>query len=143
MPAQPGDLVHVHYTGTLADGTVFDSSDDGDPLGFTLGAGEVIDGFDRAVAGMEVGDTRTVTIAAADAYGDPDPENVLVVGRDQMPPGEDIAVGDQMAIGTPDGSAIPVTVTEVTDETVTLDANHALAGQELTFEITLDRIGAA
>ena len=143
MPAQPGDLVHVHYTGTLADGTVFDSSEGGEPLGFTLGAGEVIAGFDRAVAGMEVGDTRTVTLSAADAYGEADPENVLVVGRDQMPPGESIAVGDQMAIGTDDGGAIPVTVTEVTDDTVTLDANHELAGQELTFEITLARVEAA
>lgn len=141
MPALPGDAVRVHYTGTLDDGSVFDSSAGGAPLSFTVGAGDVIAGFDRAVEGMEVGETKTVTIPAADAYGEPDPEQVLVVGRDQMPPGETIEVGDTMEIGLDGGGSIEVTVAEVTDETVTLDANHALAGESLTFEITLDGIG--
>ena len=139
MPVQPGDTVHVHYTGTLADGSVFDTSSGGDPLSFVVGAGDVIAGFDEAVAGMNVGETRTVTIQPEDAYGEPDPERVLVVGRDQMP-GEDISVGDAFEVGLDGGGAIPVTVAEVTDTTVTLDANHALAGEVLTFEITLDRV---
>lgn len=138
MAVQPGDTVRVHYTGTLSDGSVFDSSQGREPLGFTVGAGEVIPGFDRAVTGMEVGDTRTVTIPAAEAYGEADPEQVLVVGRDQIPPGDPIHVGDQLEIGLDNGGTILVTVAEVTDETVTLDANHALAGEDLTFEITLD-----
>lgn len=141
MPVQSGDTVHVHYTGTLADGTVFDSSDGGDPLVFAVGSGEVIPGFDAAVTGMEVGETRTVTIPAAQAYGETDPEQVLVVGRDQMPDGAPIAVGDPLQIGLDGGGTIVVTVTEVTDETVTLDANPALAGENLTFEITLGDIG--
>lgn len=140
MPVQSGDTVHVHYTGTLADGSTFDSSDGREPLSFTVGSGEVIPGFDDAVMGMEVGETRTVTIPANQAYGDPDPEQVLVVGRDQMPDGP-IAVGDPLQIGLDGGGSIVVTVTEVTDETVTLDANHALAGEDLTFEITLERVG--
>lgn len=139
MPVQPGDSVRVHYTGTLADGSVFDSSSGGAPLSFVVGAGQVIAGFDDAVLGMEVGETRTVTIAPADAYGEPDPEQVLVVSRDQMPGGEAV-VGDTFEVGLDGGGAIPVTVTEVTDATVTLDANHALAGEALTFEITLDGV---
>ncbi len=141
MPASTGDAVRVHYTGTLADGSEFDSSRGGDPLSFTVGAGDVIAGFDRAVVGMEVGETKTVTIPAADAYGEPDPEQVLVVGRDQLPPDETVAVGDVMEIGLDGGGEILVTVAEVADDTVTLDANHALAGEDLTFAITIDGIG--
>ncbi len=142
MPVQTGDTVHVHYTGSLADGSVFDTSSGGDPLSFVVGAGDVIPGFDQAVTGMEVGETRTVTIAPEDAYGDPDPDQVLVVGRDQMP-GDDVAVGDAFEIGLDGGGSIPVTVTDVTDTTVTLDANHVLAGEALTFEITLDGVESA
>jgi peptidylprolyl isomerase len=138
MVVQNGDTVRVHYTGTLADGSVFDSSEGGEPLAFTVGAGDVIAGFDRAVTGMEVGETRTVTIPAADAYGEVDPEAVLVVPRDEMPEGG-VAVGDAFVIGV-EGGEIPVMVAEVTDETVTLDANHALAGEDLTFVLTLDGI---
>jgi peptidylprolyl isomerase len=141
MPASTGDAVRVHYTGTLTDGSEFDSSAGGDPLSFIVGAGDVIAGFDRAVIGMEVGETKTVTIPAADAYGEPDPEQVLVVGRDQLPPDEPVEVGDVMEIGLDGGGAILVTVAEVADDTVTLDANHALAGEDLTFELTLDGIG--
>ena len=140
MAVQTGDTVRVHYTGTLSDGSVFDTSRGGDPLSFTAGAGEVIVGFDRAVVGMEVGETQTVTIPAAEAYGEADPEQVLVVGRDQLPPDESVEVGDSLEIGLDDGGTILVTVAEVTDETVTLDANHALAGEDLTFEITLDSV---
>lgn len=140
MPVQSGDTVRVHYTGTLSDGSVFDTSRGGDPLSFTVGAGDVIAGFDKAVTGMEVGDTKTVTIPSAGAYGDADPEQVLVVGRDQLPSDEPVELGDSLEIGLDDGGVILVTVAEITDETITLDANHALAGEELTFEITLDGV---
>ena len=141
MPAtvQPGQTVHVHYTGTLADGSEFDSSAGREPLAFTAGVGQVVPGFDKAVVGMEVGETKTVTIPAAEAYGEADPEQVLVVGRDQMPDGE-VAVGDQLQVGLDGGGAVVVTVTEADAETVTLDANHALAGEDLTFEITVVRV---
>lgn len=138
MPVQSGDTVHVHYTGTLSDGSVFDSSEGREPLAFTVGAGDVIAGFDRAVTGMEVGQTRTVTIPAADAYGEPDPEQTLVVPRSEMPEGA-VEVGDTFVLGM-EGGEVPVTVAEVTDESVTLDANHPLAGEDLTFAITLSGV---
>lgn len=141
MPAtvQPGQTIHVHYTGTLSDGSEFDSSRGRDPLSFTAGAGQVVPGFDAAVLGMEVGETKTVTIPAAEAYGEPDPEKTLIVGRDQMPDG-DIGVGDKLQVGLEGGGAVIVTVVEADDESVTLDANHVLAGQDLTFEITIDAV---
>ncbi|MEM0962228.1 MAG: FKBP-type peptidyl-prolyl cis-trans isomerase [Bacteroidota bacterium] len=139
MPVQSGDTVHVHYIGTLSDGTEFDSSRGRDPLAFTAGVGQVVPGFDAAVLGMEPGETKTVTILAKDAYGEPDPEKTLIVGRDQMPEG-DISLGDQMQIGLQGGGTVVVTVTEITDDEVTLDANHQLAGEDLTFEITLVEI---
>ena len=141
MPATSGDTVHVHYTGTLSDGSEFDSSRGRDPLTFTLGAGQVVPGFDKAVAGMEVGETKTVTIPAKDAYGEPDPEQTVTIGRDQLPAGAEVSVGDQLQMGLGNGQVVVVTVAEMDAETVTLDANHALAGEDLTFEITLDSIG--
>ena len=139
MPVQSGDAVLVHYTGTLADGSEFDSSRGREPLAFTAGAGHVVPGFDAAVMGMEPGQTKVVTIPAEQAYGDADPEKTLVVPRDQMPEGQ-IDLGDQLQIGLEGGGAVVVTVVEMDDETVTLDANHALAGEDLTFEITLVEI---
>lgn len=142
MPTvQKGDTVHVHYTGTLADGSTFDSSAGREPLAFTAGVGQVVPGFDKAVLGMETGETQTVTLPAAEAYGEPDPEQVLTVGRDQIPPGQPLSVGDQLQVGLQGGGAIQVTVAELDDETVTLDANHPLAGEDLTFEITVVSIG--
>ncbi|MEL6615267.1 MAG: peptidylprolyl isomerase [Bacteroidota bacterium] len=140
MPATSGDTVRVHYTGTLDDGTQFDSSAGRDPLEFTLGAGQVVPGFDKAVDGMEVGETKTVTIPAKEAYGEVDPNQQVTVGRDQMPPGADISIGDRLQMGMGNGQVLIVTVVEVNDESVVLDANHALAGQDLTFEITLDSV---
>ena len=139
MPVQSGDLVRVHYTGTLSDGSEFDSSRGREPLAFTAGAGQVVPGFDAAVMGMEPGQTQTVTIPASQAYGDVDPEKTLVVPRDQMPAGE-IALGDPLQIGLEGGGAVVVTVSEMDEESVTLDANHELAGEDLTFEITLVEI---
>lgn len=137
--ATAGDTVHIHYTGTLDDGTEFDSSRGREPLRFTLGSGQVVPGFDRAVDGMETGETKTVTIPAAEAYGEHDPENTLVVPAAQLPPG--VQVGDRLALTTPDGGQVPVTVVSVEDEGAMLDGNHELAGRDLTFELTLERIG--
>ncbi len=135
--AKKGDTVQVHYRGTLADGSEFDSSEGRDPLQITLGAGQVIPGFDAAVTGLKVGDKTTTTIPADQAYGQSHPEAVLAVPVAQLPPGLDPQVGQQLQMQGQDGSPIPVRVTEVTTETITLDANHPLAGKDLTFEIEL------
>ena len=137
--ATAGDTVHVHYTGTLADGATFDSSDGRAPLSFTLGAGEVVPGFDAAVDGMAVGETRTVTVAPGDAYGERRPEMEVQVDRDQLPDGA--GVGDRLLVGLAGGGQMPVTVTAVDGGTATLDANHELAGKALTFRVSLVRVG--
>ena len=138
--AKAGDAVRIHYTGRLNDGTVFDSSDGREPLGFTLGSGEVIPGFDQGVAGMDVGETKTIEIPAEEAYGAYRDDLALQVPRDQFP--EDIApeVGQQLQLGMADGGTLSVVVTEINDETVTLDANHPLAGKDLTFDLELVRV---
>lgn len=135
--AQTGDTVQLHYTGTLADGSVFDSSAGREPLEFTLGAQQVIPGFENAVAGMEVGETKTVNIPADQAYGHRDDNMVLQVPADQFPEGVTPQVGDQFQLRQPDGRGVNVVVAAVEGDTVTLDANHPLAGQNLTFEINL------
>lgn len=140
MPATSGDTVRVHYTGTLQDGTQFDSSKGRDPLQFTVGAGQVVPGFDKAVTGMEVGETKTVTIDAKDAYGEPDPNQVVEVGKDQLPPDANVSVGDQLQLGMQNGGSMIVRVAEVNENSILLDANHPLAGEDLTFEITLDSV---
>jgi len=130
LTAQDGDLVEVHYVGTLDDGSQFDSSRDrGTPFSFTVGTGEVISGFDEAVRGASVGDINTVRMEAADAYGEWTEESVIEVPFN--PEQGDIAVGDQVYLT----NGQPAVILEITDETVTLDANHALAGEALTFEI--------
>jgi peptidylprolyl isomerase len=136
MAAKRGDTVRVHYTGTLTDGTQFDSSRGREPLEFTLGEGRVIAGFDAAVTGMEVGESRTVTIPAADAYGERQEAMLLRVPRGQVPPNVEPRVGQQLQVGR-GGDAVPVTVREVTPEHVVLDANHPLAGEDLTFALEL------
>lgn len=130
-----GDTVKVHYTGTIADGTVFDSSREREPLEFKLGEGKLIPGFEKAVVGMNVGDTSKVTIPSDEAYGEKREDMVIDVDRGQIPPDIKPEIGQQLQIQQKDGGAIPVVITEVTDETVQLDANHPLAGQDLTFEI--------
>ena len=137
--ATSGDTVHIHYTGTLADGTEFDSSRGREPLSFTLGAGQVVPGFDKAVDGMETGETKTVTIPAAEAYGERRDDHVIQVPSEQLPEGA--AVGDRLAVGLSSGGQMPVTVTEIDGDAATLDANHELAGKDLTFEITLVEVG--
>jgi len=130
-----GDTVKVHYTGTIADGTVFDTSKEREPLEFTLGEGKLIPGFEKAVIGMEVGDTSKVTIPSGEAYGEKREDMVIDVERGQIPPDIKPEVGQQLQIQQKDGGAIPVVITDVSDASVQLDANHPLAGQDLTFEI--------
>ncbi len=132
-----GDTVRLHYTGTLTDGTVFDSSAGRDPLEFTVGSGQIIPGLDQAIPGMAVGDTKVVNIAPDMAYGNHDPDGVLEVPRGEIPADIPLEVGIQLEMRSPQGQSMPVTVTVLTDEVVTLDANHFLAGKALTFDIEL------
>lgn len=135
--AQQGDTVRVHYTGTLEDGTVFDSSLGRDPLEFTLGGGEVIPGFEEAVVGLEPGESRTVTVPAEQAYGPFREDLVACFGRDEFPEDMQPEVGQHLQLQGPDEQVIVVTVTDVTPEAVTLDANHPLAGKDLSFTVEL------
>lgn len=134
-----GKTVKVHYKGTLADGTVFDSSEDRDPLEFLTGSEQVLPGFEAAVVELEVGKSQTVTLAATEAYGDRDDDMVGMVPRDSMPDDMEIEVDMMLQMETEDG-AMPVRVIEVAEDSVTLDANHPLAGEALTFEVTLVEI---
>ncbi len=141
MSIQDGDIVSVHYTGTLSDGTIFDTSVGQDPMTFTLGQGMLIPGFEAAVLGMSaVGDTVKVTIPAADAYGEYNEEMIIVVPRAEVPEHIEPEVGLMVQLVSDEGE-LEVGITEVTDEAVTLDANHPLAGQDLTFEIEVVKIG--
>ena len=140
MPkAKSGDTVRVHYTGTLDDGQQFDSSRGGDPLTFTLGEDNVIAGFDEAVSGMEVGDEKRVTIPAEQAYGPRREELTLRVPREELPSDLQLREGAQLRMEQGDQVMI-VTVRTLDDESVTLDANHALAGEALTFDLQLVEI---
>jgi peptidylprolyl isomerase len=138
--ARNGDTVQVHYTGKLADGTLFDSSVGREPLEFTLGAGQMIPGFEKAVFGMKVGEKKTVTIPADEAYGPYRDDLVVEISREKLPSDMTPEVGQQLVMRQPDGTEIVVVITAVSDETVTIDANHPLAGKELTFEIELVKI---
>ena len=132
-----GDTVRIHYTGTLSDGSVFDSSDGRDPLEFEVGSGMIIPGLDVALPGMTVGEKKKVEIGSGDAYGPINPEMQQAVPRDGIPADIPLEPGIQLQMQTPDGQAMPVTVLAVTDTEVTLDANHPLAGKDLTFDIEL------
>lgn len=135
--AKQGDTVKVHYTGKLDDGTVFDSSVGRDPLEFTIGSGQIIAGFDAGVTGMNAGESKTVQIPSLEAYGPHHEEMVITVGREEFPPEIPPTVGDQLQMRHETGQVVMVTVTDVTDTNVTLDANHPLAGKDLTFDIEL------
>lgn len=135
--AQLGDTVQVHYTGKLADGTTFDSSQQREPLQFTLGQGDVIPGFEQAVVGMTPGDSKTETIPSDQAYGDHQAERVIEVDRQQLPSDLQPQIGQRLQMTQPNGPAIELMVTGITESQVTLDANHPLAGKALTFDITL------
>lgn len=135
--AKQGDTVKVHYTGKLDDGTVFDSSLNREPLEFSIGSGQIIPGFELAVVGMAPGDAKTESIPSENAYGPHRQEMVLQVERQQLPDDIPVGVGQQLQIRQQEGQTIPVIITEVTDAKVTLDANHPLAGENLTFDIEL------
>ena len=139
--AKAGDTVKVHYTGKLEDGSVFDSSEGRDPLQFTLGEGNIIPGFEKAVEGMEAGQSDTVTIEAADAYGPYRDEMLFQVKTDEVPDDLNPQVGEQLQVRQADGSTVVVTVKEMDEKEITLDANHPLAGKALTFNIELVEIG--
>lgn len=136
--AKNGDTVQVNYTGKLADGTVFDTSVGKAPLEFTLGKGDMIPGFEKAILGMKVGDKKTFTIPSDEAYGPHLDSLVIEVSRSRLPGNVTPEVGMQLVMTAPNGNKIPTTITKVTDNTsVTLDANHPLAGKDLTFDIEL------
>ena len=135
--AQTGNRVRVHYTGRLDDGEVFDSSEGGTPLAFTIGNGQVIPGFEKGVIGMAAGDTRTVHIPCADAYGEHHADGVMRVPRDEFPPDMPLEVGSSVQGQQSSGQVVSFTIMAVTDAEVTLDANHPLAGKDLTFDLRL------
>jgi peptidylprolyl isomerase len=146
--AKAGDRVRVHYTGRLDDGSVFDSSECGEddcgcghgPLEFTIGAGEVIPGFDAGVTGLSVGESKTIHIPVEDAYGERIEEMVADVPRGDLPAEMKPEVGQQLEVTQEDGQLFQVLVTEVTDEKITIDVNHPLAGKALNFDLKLVEI---
>ena len=135
--AERGNTVKVNYTGRLNDGTVFDSSENREPLEFELGEGQVIPGFEEGVMGMSTGQSKTITIPADQAYGPHRPELQVVVDRKEFPEDMDPQAGDQLQLANQAGETMIVTVADVNDQNVTLDANHPLAGKDLTFDIEL------
>lgn len=141
--AKAGDTVAIHYTGTLTDGAVFDSSDGRDPLQFVVGSGQIIPGLDQAIPGMKVGDKKVVEVPADQAYGQHNPQGVQAVPREHVPAEIPLEVGLSLQMQTPDGRAIPVVVTAISEAEVTLDANHPLAGKDLTFAIEIMEVKAA
>lgn len=135
--AKVGDTVSIHYTGRLNDGSVFDSSLEREPLEFSIGGQQVIPGFEQAVIGMNPGESKTQEIPCDKAYGPRHDDMVVTVLRQQIPSDFELAVGQQLQIKNPEGQVIPVMVSEIVDDQVTLDGNHPLAGEDLTFDIEL------
>lgn len=139
--AKNGDKVSVHYTGTLADGSIFDSTEGEEPLVFTLGDGDIIEGFEESILNMSVGEKKTVTLAPEKAYGDRNEEMVMEVPLAEMPADLDLEVGDELELTDEDDQPMLVTVSQLSKDTVTLDGNPPLAGETLTFEVELVKIG--
>lgn len=137
---QEKNNVSVHYTGTLENGEVFDSSRDREPLSFTVGEGQMIPGFEKAVKGMKLNETKKITIEPSEAYGELKPDMVQKISKEQLPPDLKVHVGQQLASQMPDGQQIVVTVKDIADEDITIDANHPLAGKTLNFEIEVVKI---
>ena len=135
-----GDTVHIHYTGRLNDGTVFDTSEDREPLSFELGEGTVIPGFEEAVTGMEPGDKKTTKITAEEAYGARREDMVVTVAREHLPEGVEPKVGEVLQMSSGDDQTFNVVVSEIGEDSIVLDANHPLAGEDLTFEIELVKV---
>ena len=136
-----GDVVKVHYTGKLANGEQFDSSIGKDPLEFTVGAGQMIAGFDAALPGMKVGDKKTINIVSKDGYGETDETAIIEFPKENVPADMKLEIGQQLTLSDQQGQPFPVVVKEVKDDIVILDANHFLAGKELVFDIELIEIG--
>ena len=140
MKAENGSTVKVHYKGTLEDGTIFDSSEGREPLQFTVGSGEVIPGLDTAVTGLEAGESRTTTIPADQAYGPHHPDRIIEVTREDIPSDFKPNIGDVVQLKDPQGQPVHATVEEIGENAVKFDANHPLAGKDLTFEIKVAAI---
>ncbi len=140
--AKVGDKVSVHYTGKLEDGTVFDSSDGREPLEFEIGTSSVIPGFEHAIVGMAPGESKTATVPADQAYGQREQGKVVEVERGQLPPDLDLRVGQRLKLTDQQQNSTYVTVAEMNEAAVKLDANHPLAGKDLTFDIELVEIQA-
>lgn len=138
--AKMGDVVRINYTGRLTNGTQFDTSTGKEPLEFTIGLGQVIKGLEAEVAGMAPGDKNTVTIPCELAYGEHRPEAIQQLDRSKVPSGIDVRVGTQLQARTSDGGLMPITVVELDDDHVKIDANHPLAGQDLVFDVELVEI---
>ncbi len=134
---EDGSTVKVHYTGTLEDGTVFDTSSEREPLEFTLGEGKVIPGFEAAVKGMEVGQSKTVTIPLEEAYGPHRSDLLVPIEKSQLPKGLNPEVGQRLQMQKANGQMSIVTITEVAEKAITIDANHPMAGKDLTFKLEL------
>jgi peptidylprolyl isomerase len=141
MTIAEGTKVQVHYTGTLDDGTQFDSSRDREPLELVIGQGMVIPGFEKAIVGMEPGQTVTVTIPEEEAYGPHNEDMVIQFPRTSFPAEIEPKIGEQLVLRAPDGQEVPALIVDMNDEEVSLDANHPLAGFALTFEIELVSVG--
>lgn len=135
-----GDTVKVHYHGRLTDGTTFDSSSGREPLEFQVGSGQVIKGFDDGVSGMEIGEKKTIQIAVDDAYGQKEENMIVEFPKNNFPPELSPEIGMSLNMTNGSGQVIPVTIVEIKDDSVTLDANHPLAGQDLIFDIELVEI---
>ena len=132
-----GDTITLHYTGSLDDGTIFDSSEGRPPMSFKVGAGQVIPGFDDGVRGMQIGDSRHIVVPADQAYGEYHEDLVKVVPRDAFPPDMEPAIGLVLELELPSGESMPVRIIDVEGEDVVLDANHLLAGEALNFDVHL------
>ncbi len=138
--AKKGDTVTVHYTGTLDNGDVFDSSEGKQPITFTVGSGQVIKGFDEAVVGMKRGDEKSIKIKPEEAYGVRHEQYIKEVPKKGIPPNMDLRAGMMLVMGTPDGQKLAAMVREIKTETVMLDFNHPLAGKTLNFKIKVVEI---
>ena len=140
MEVKTGDKVRVHYSGRLLDGTLFDSSEGREPLEFTVGAGQMIKGFDAGVQGMRVGDRKTIQIPPEEAYGHRDEEAIIEFPSENVPSDMTLEPGMQLTLRNQYGQPVPVVVLEVKADVIIMDANHMLAGQELVFEVELVEI---
>jgi len=135
-----GDIVRVHYTGRLTTGEQFDSSEGREPLEFTVGAGQMIKGFDAAMPGMSIGEKKTINIAPKDAYGEKDDQAIIQFPRENVPADMKLEPGMELTLSDQDGRPVPVIVLDVREDVIVMDANHFLAGKELVFDVELVEI---